>query len=790
MAVPPRTHGASLRAVAWATRREAVFMERCDFASITRILRDNLLDGNFDNQMEFAEALFASYLEENEVYFDMGLLNKWLNGLARLSPAIGRFYSESRKNRKALVITLQDAILPCLADSAMVAQEIHALLIGDFSVSERKKEELCAGYPCKNDSGEAEFIAGVLIFGMVRPFQPHDVRKPNLLTGGLSPVLRDFVFDEGLPKPCKFFCGRDRELERLHDTLVANGKVFLHGIPGIGKSELAKAYAKLHKKDYTNFLYLTYSGSLKRDIAGLDFADDLESDDEDERFRKHNRFLRTLKEDTLLIIDNFNATSTQDEILSIVLKYRCRVLFTTRSSLPGQTCFLLEEIQDREALFQLMAMFYTHAEKHRAVLEEIMEVLHRHTLAIELAARLLETGMLKPKAVLEKLIEEKASFDASDKISMSKDGKSQRATYYDHIHTLFSMFRLSMPQREIMRNLTLIPLTGIPARLFGEWLQLHNLNNINDMVEMGFVQSTMGNHISLHPMVQEVAISDFPPSVRDCRVMLESIRATCQLHGLNVSYYKVMFQTAENVILFAGHNDTAYFLLFLEDVFQYMQNYHYTKGMELIVSVLSAMLSDESVGTAMDRALLLDCRASLEKSPERAIKLIKEALEQLPEINEQNALLVSNLNANIGGRYRMTRKYHLAKQYMEAGVEILRKYNLIGYHDSMIQALNYAVLLNDIGDPEHGLVGLYHLESQFREMDTMSSDFATLQQTLGALNINAGHPDKGVEHLRKALAIFTELYADEEELLAEKQEEIRDILAAVGLPLSYIQALP
>ena len=434
-------------------------MERCDFASITHILRNNLLDGNFDNQMEFAEAFFARYLEESDVYLDMGLLNKWLNGLAKLSPAIGNLYSTSRKNQKELAITLQDAVLPCLSDSAIVAQEVHALLMGDSSVSSRKKEELCTNYPCKNDAQEAAFLANVLIFGMTRPFQAHDVRKPNLLMGGgLSPVLRDFVFDEGCPKPCKSFCGRDRELDELHSALVDNSKVFLHGIPGIGKSELAKAYAKQHKKDYTNILYFIYSGSLKRDIAELQFADDLASDDEDERFRKHNRFLRTLKEDTLVVIDNFNVTSTQDEILSIVLKYRCRVLFTTRSSLLGQTCVLLEEITDSTALFQMVAQFYSKAEKNRAVVEEIIDTLHRHTLAIELAARLLETGMMKPKAVLEKLIEERASFDASDKISISKDGRSQRATYYDHIHTLFSMFRLSVSQREIMRCLTLISL--------------------------------------------------------------------------------------------------------------------------------------------------------------------------------------------------------------------------------------------------------------------------------------------------------------------------------------------
>lgn len=197
---------------------------------------------------------------------------------------------------------------------------------------------------------------------------------------------------------------------------------------------------------------------------------------------------------------------------------------------------------------------------------------------------------------------------------------------------------------------------------------------------------------------------------------------------------------------------------------------------------------NQSIGTAADRALLLDCRARLEKNPERAIRLIKDALELLPEVNEKNALLVSNLNANIGGLYRVTKKYNLAKRYMEADVEILKRYGLIGYHDSMVQVINYAVLLNDMGDPEHGLRGLYNLERQFKAADTLSGDYATLQQTLGTLKINAGHPDKAIKHLNTALAIFNELYADEEDLLAEKKAEIGNILSAIGLPLSRVKA--
>ncbi|MBQ6480551.1 MAG: hypothetical protein IJI45_05490 [Anaerolineaceae bacterium] len=67
-------------------------MERCDFASIMKIIRNDILDGSFANQNELLETLFSSYLQAINTYFDMGLLNKWLNGLSRVSPAIGLFY--------------------------------------------------------------------------------------------------------------------------------------------------------------------------------------------------------------------------------------------------------------------------------------------------------------------------------------------------------------------------------------------------------------------------------------------------------------------------------------------------------------------------------------------------------------------------------------------------------------------------------------------------------------------------------------------------------------------------
>ena len=302
--------------------------------------------------------------------------------------------------------------------------------------------------------------------------------------------------------------------------ILENSKVFLYGIAGIGKSELAKAYAKQYKKYYTNILYAEYTGDLYQSVTDLDFTDDLPEDSEEERFRKHNRFLRSLKDDTLLIIDNFNATATQDSFLPVMLKYRCRILFTTRSKLDGHCILQLKEIRETSALFQLVSAFYTESEEHRVLVKEIIETVHRHTFAVELAAKLLENGILHPEQLLAKLRDEKASLENKDKISAIKDGQNSKATYYHHIHTLFSLYSLSQEQQDILRDLCFLPFTGISARIFADWLGLTTLNEINDLIETGFVQANTRHTISLHPMIQEITLSETRPSVTSCHSLL------------------------------------------------------------------------------------------------------------------------------------------------------------------------------------------------------------------------------------------------------------------------------
>lgn len=398
-------------------------MDRCDFSSVVTIIRRYIIEDKGMNQIDFTYLLFDTFMSSDEAAdydFDNGQVCRWMNGQDKVSPRIVAYYLE-HAHQEELAENIRDHIVPLMYDFPMAVEELYELVIQDSSISEQKKQELINGYDFDAFENKISFMTKALCFGMERNFVKRDTKTKQLLSAGnFSPVLLDYVMGNEVPRLCKFFCGRSEELQALHSLFEKDSKIFLYGIAGIGKSELAKAYAREYRKDYTNILYLTYGGDLWQDIMDMDFVDDLSQDTDEERFKKHNRFLRSLKEDTLLIVDNFNAMPAQDSFLPVMLKYRCRILFTTRSVFDGRSTMRLQEISDMKVLVQLVSCFYSETEKYYATVEQMIDAVHRHTFAVELATRLLENGILLPDTLLKKLQEEKAALENNDKINMVK----------------------------------------------------------------------------------------------------------------------------------------------------------------------------------------------------------------------------------------------------------------------------------------------------------------------------------------------------------------------------------
>ena len=286
-------------------------MNRLDFSSIMAVIRYYISPDHGVSQGELLDELFYSLLAESKepIIFDGASVNRWLKGTERVSPVISRYYLKKR-NPEKLTNDIEQYILPLMYDSDMAAQELYRLTVQDTSISDQQKKKLLKAYPCNSEQDAACLIATLLCFSMERTFVRRTPGNMALMaTGSLSPASADFILNNRVPVPCRHFCGRDAELSVLHDLLNEHSKVFISGIPGISKSELVKAYAKQHKADYTSIVHLYYTGSLRDVITRMDFVDDLPDDINEVRYQRHARFLRTLKEDTLLIVDNFNVTA-------------------------------------------------------------------------------------------------------------------------------------------------------------------------------------------------------------------------------------------------------------------------------------------------------------------------------------------------------------------------------------------------------------------------------------------------------------------------------------------------
>lgn len=761
-------------------------MNICDFCSVAKLILSFVGESKSINQMDLMYELFKDFIESEDGYdfeFDNGLVCRWLNGTAKISPKITAYYL-SDGNIEAMAIDIEEHILPLLYDRDMAVKEIYNLLMNDSTVSENKKRELAENYPYDNNMDIADFLSRIILFGMDRHFIKRDTKTKNLITtGALSPLIQDYIYDGFVPKPCRHFCGRDNELEMLHSALDSNSKVFVEGVAGIGKSEFVKMYAAKYKKEYTNILYFNYGGSLKQTITDCDFADDMLNENEDMRFKRHNRFLRSLKEDTLIIIDNFNTIASDEPLFDVVMKYRCKIIFTTRSCFNDYASFELKELS-ADALMELVQYFYFETETQIETIRKIIDEVHHHTLSVELSARLLASGILEPNSLLNELKNTKSVLHTEDKINIVKDGTNSKATYYEHIHKLVSLFGLTEQSINIMRNMTLISQEGINPRLFAKWIGLSNLNTVNELIEYGFIRTNEYHKITLHPIIQEIAVDDTKPSIKSCNVMIEAIRNLCLHHGIDLPYHNTMFKVAENIILIANKDNTESYLLFLKDVFPYMEKYAYSLGMETIISEIESMIKEYNYGV-VEKALLLDYKAAYEhicnQNHKKALQYEERAIKHCDEIISQNPYLAANIYGNIGGLYHSANQLDKAKLYMEKAYAILIENDLQYTNDSIIQICNYANLAANMGEPQKAIQALKRCANVVKECIGESTDYANLLWDMGCIYFQIYDKDNAAVNLKKALKIYSELWANEPELLQPRLDEFKNMAVTYGI---------
>lgn len=590
-----------------------------------------------------------------------------------------QFYAEA-ENYTVLYDDLNERILPYVSDKFGMCDEIRQLIISD-GMNESDRENLLKYYP-KAEDEITDFLTKVIIFSLNRPTK----------AGAESPLMSERI---NIPtiSSCKYFCGREKELQAFSGMLEAEEKIFIYGVGGIGKSEFVKRFIKDNKSEFTNILFITYADSLKNTIAGVNFNGDKSDEVLENLYNQHMNYLRIMQSDTLIIIDNFDIVPEDDKNFDDIMELNCKIIFTTRSHISEDySVFEMLNI-DKNSLFEIAEKLNV-TDIDKDTLDKIFEALHNHTLACELILRLLKKSAFTADELLEKILNEHVGLDVSDKIR-----KDISATYYEHIHQLFRLFALTDEQKNVMRLLSLAPVEGIDDKYFMQLSGVKNMNAINELDEVGLVQYS-GHIIKVHPLIGEAAAADFVPDMDNCRVFTDNLILECRHHlpdEENTIRQIFVLEMCDRIVEFSVKSDTEYYFYFLINAYPYAEIFEDEHRMRLYLNELEKYCPE--VKDRFSRAVYFMSRASFamlfENDCAAALKHTISAQRNIPEVvgggfySRREIDICFNVNNNLGRFYLENGDLKNSKKYLKKALDILKSCYKDGLpEDSMALYIN------------------------------------------------------------------------------------------------------
>lgn len=758
---------------------------RLTFANVINILLENKkktypqhklicdLFGEYLGKSDYSDTIYA---EDNTMY------SRWCTGARPIPMEILRTYEEDDK-WGYMETAFDDEIIPNLINESQARSQMEELIKDSIPVvGMTKADELIA------ITDNAEFFTQVIRYAIL---------SDHAHSKAFSPDLSEDLQNCFLPSVSPEFVGRKDEIKQAVKLLQDSHVLFISGIAGIGKSEFARFFADKNQKKYNNIIYWYYTGDLKKNVIQMDFANDTADMSEDELFQRHYDILKKLRDDSLIILDNFNILPKDDAFFKELEQNRFQLLITTRCTLSRYPMLVLKELDCDKELTELFYKLCPSAKDEADVVGDIIKTVHSHTLTVVLSALSLTASGMKAEELLRELQTCGLNISDGEDIELYKDGDYTEGLMTEHLRKLLQLGKLSNSQLDILRNLSLLPLLGVLKNAVKNWCRLPNLNDVNHLAKYGFIyDDTENRKISLHPLIQEIIVLETVPTVSACHTMIDSLHVISLAHGLDVkkpqNVIDSLISIAENVIV----DSPEYFLLFLQDIFPYLEKYLMTDYLSKLVDRIEytmnqleqveksckindadSSVSEHSNSNVCNRALLLDYKAELlvmKKDYKTALKKRQKAIsimESTPLDSEKADLrtvnLLSNLYNNLSNIYVLMKNPSNAATALEKAISIRSQHSKLGLtesHDLLQQLINLTnmLILSKNYDMAAQVLTLYE-NTVLEHEGSQTFDYGICQFMNGVLALSQGVPAKAENYLLSAESIITDIMGTDNE---------------------------
>lgn len=323
--------------------------------------------------------------------------------------------------------------------------------------------------------------------------------------------------------PRSLFVGRDAEIAEIAEMLENEHVLFLQGMGGIGKSEIAKAYAKTYRDRYDTIIFAGYTGSIL-DLVNSDAIPienltrgSADTESNEAFFARKLEILKSLSsERTLLIIDNFDTDGDPD--LDSLLSGPYHVLITTRNEHEDYPVLKIGKIRDFDLVRHIFTSNYGKklTPEDAAVVDDILRLVGCHTITVELIAKQMKASRRKPAQMLQMLQSTGTNTHLKEKIKHSSTDTGLSA--FDYIRQMFQLSGLGEKERHLLCCMCMLPYTGIDISTFSDWCGLDSYDDINSLLAKSWLMLDEDTDIlSLHPVICDVIKAELEPSPLSCK---------------------------------------------------------------------------------------------------------------------------------------------------------------------------------------------------------------------------------------------------------------------------------
>lgn len=347
------------------------------------------------------------------------------------------------------------------------------------------------------------------------------------------------------------FVGRETDLRNLALLLKQENRVLIQGLPGIGKSTLAREYLYRHQNAFDSLAWVTIPSANHDDpkenavrsallqeeglTQHLNFTAERGAT-EAQQFESLLSTMQQLAGNHILVIEDAGQ-DLQAIIPQLALLDNWKIIVTSHHTFQSMAIHKLDglSVEESTKLFYNLRFPDAVSDADQARLappqevKQFIEYVDRHTLTIALIARLCQNPSLSVAKVLKRFQDQ--AFNTLTR-SVWAHRSQQEVKVYDYILEVFDLAELETQEAE--KN-QLIQWAILPAFYFS-WNILKPLFAVTKDREELFEDTLMRLYkngwisreseqesFRCHPMIAEVVRQKFPPNATNCDDVIEGV---------------------------------------------------------------------------------------------------------------------------------------------------------------------------------------------------------------------------------------------------------------------------